>query len=135
MTESNRRHHVVYFRHDDWKTLCAPLIEHLTEQTFKKISDVSIPHLVSSRLLSLTPLQLARRSRDPEPTEARVLIRAASAERGRCSAHCESQEGSKGRERTSRFNQPDPTGDFRGIDLREGTVPVLKIDSVTEYLV
>lgn len=42
MTESTRRHHVVYFRQDDWKTLCAPLIEHLAEQTFKKISDVRV---------------------------------------------------------------------------------------------
>ena len=42
MTESTRRHHVVYFRQDDWKTLCAPLIEHLAEQTFKRISDVRI---------------------------------------------------------------------------------------------
>ena len=31
---------MLYFRQDDWRTLCAPLIERLTSGTFEKISEV-----------------------------------------------------------------------------------------------
>ena len=41
ITESSAfRNRVLYFRQDDWRTLCAPLIERLTAGTFEKIPDV-----------------------------------------------------------------------------------------------
>jgi len=42
VTESSAfRNQVLYFRHDDWTTLCAPLIARLTSVTFEKLTDVS----------------------------------------------------------------------------------------------
>lgn len=41
ITESSAfRNKVLYFRQDDWRTLCAPLIERLKSGTFEKISEV-----------------------------------------------------------------------------------------------
>ena len=34
------RNQVLYFRQDDWETLCAPLIDQLSEKTFKEIEKV-----------------------------------------------------------------------------------------------
>lgn len=34
------RNYVMYFRQDDWETLCAPLIDRLTSGTFEKVSEV-----------------------------------------------------------------------------------------------
>lgn len=46
MTDSSAfRNKVLYFRHDDWATLCAPLIERLTSVTFEKLTDVRFPYL------------------------------------------------------------------------------------------
>ena len=36
------RNHVMYFRQDDWETLCAPLVDRLTSETFEKVSEVRI---------------------------------------------------------------------------------------------
>ena len=36
------RNKVLYFRHDDWETLCAPLIKKLTCETFEKIPQVCL---------------------------------------------------------------------------------------------
>jgi telomerase reverse transcriptase len=36
------RNQVLYFRHDDWETLCAPLVDRLTSGTFEKMSQVSM---------------------------------------------------------------------------------------------
>lgn len=35
------RNRLLYFRHDDWNVLCAPLIERLTTETFEKLEEVS----------------------------------------------------------------------------------------------
>ena len=44
ITESSAfKNQVLYFRHDDWDTLCAPLIERLTSVTFEQLPDVSCP--------------------------------------------------------------------------------------------
>ena len=41
VTESSAfRNRVLYFRHDDWSTLCAPLVEKLSTDTFQKIEQV-----------------------------------------------------------------------------------------------
>lgn len=37
------RNQVLYFRQDDWETLCAPLIDQLSEKTFKEIEKVDNP--------------------------------------------------------------------------------------------
>jgi len=37
------RNQVLYFRHDDWETLCAPLVERLTSGTFEKMPQVVMP--------------------------------------------------------------------------------------------
>lgn len=34
------RNRVLYFRQDDWETLCAPLIDQLSEKTFKEMEKV-----------------------------------------------------------------------------------------------
>jgi telomerase reverse transcriptase len=34
------RNQVLYFRHDDWETLCAPLVDRLTSETFEKMPQV-----------------------------------------------------------------------------------------------
>jgi len=47
------RNQVLYFRHDDWQTLCAPLIDRLTSGTFEKMSQV-MPPLSPSLSLTLT---------------------------------------------------------------------------------
>ena len=42
VTESGAfRNRVLYFRHDDWQTLCKPLVERLSADTFQKLSPVS----------------------------------------------------------------------------------------------
>lgn len=60
VTESSAfRNQVLYFRHDDWADLCAPLIQRLTSLTFEKLPDVSIMdqikvtfhHLTSNRMM------------------------------------------------------------------------------------
>ena len=41
ITESSAfRNRVLYFRHDDWSTLCAPLVEKLSTDTFQRIEQV-----------------------------------------------------------------------------------------------
>lgn len=43
VTESSAfRKQVLYFRHDDWETLCRPLIDRLTSDTFRKLEQVSL---------------------------------------------------------------------------------------------
>ena len=58
ITESSAfKNQVLYFRHDDWDTLCAPLIERLTSVTFEQLPDVSCPlfQLFSPPLKSSSP--------------------------------------------------------------------------------
>ena len=46
ITESSAfRNRVLYFRQDDWQTLCAPLVDRLTASTFQRLSDVRRPFL------------------------------------------------------------------------------------------
>ena len=41
VTESSAfRNQILYFRHDDWAALCAPLIDRLTTVTFEKLTTV-----------------------------------------------------------------------------------------------
>ena len=41
ITESGAfRNRVLYFRHDDWQTLCKPLVEKLSADTFQRLSQV-----------------------------------------------------------------------------------------------
>lgn len=43
ITESGAfRNRVLYFRHDDWQTLCKPLVEKLSADTFQRLSQVCI---------------------------------------------------------------------------------------------
>ncbi len=43
ITESSAfRNRVLYFRHDDWSTLCAPLVEKLSSDTFQRIEQVRV---------------------------------------------------------------------------------------------
>ena len=43
ITESSAfRNQVLYFRHDDWETLCRPLIDRLTSDTFRKLEQVGL---------------------------------------------------------------------------------------------
>ena len=43
VTESGAfRNRVLYFRHDDWETLCRPLVERLSSETFQKLSQVNM---------------------------------------------------------------------------------------------
>ena len=43
ITESGAfRNRVLYFRHDDWETLCKPLVEKLCGETFQKLSQVRV---------------------------------------------------------------------------------------------
>lgn len=42
ITESSAfRNQMLYFRHDDWEILCAPLIDRLTSETFEKMTEVT----------------------------------------------------------------------------------------------
>jgi hypothetical protein len=83
--------------------LCAPLIEHLAEQTFKKISAVSDFSSSLSFVTNTTP-QPARRQGNPKPAEIGIFIRAAPTEGSRRPANRKSQTGSEGWEWTPRFN-------------------------------
>ena len=44
------RNYVMYFRQDDWETLCAPLVDRLTSETFEKVSKVKISEVYFSDL-------------------------------------------------------------------------------------
>lgn len=54
ITESSAyRMQVLYFRQDDWQQLCAPLLKHLTSNTYHKLEPVNIVSAGILRTLSL----------------------------------------------------------------------------------
>lgn len=78
VTESSAfRNRVLYFRHDDWRTLCAPLVEKLSSDTFQRIEQVRKGRLLHAGLRTkvLRRMATARSPRDPTTKTARILIR------------------------------------------------------------
>lgn len=53
VTESSAfRNKVIYFRHDDWSALCAPLVEKLSTDTFQRIEQVRLPQMKARTMLN-----------------------------------------------------------------------------------
>ncbi|CAA7267063.1 unnamed protein product [Cyclocybe aegerita] len=70
VTESSAlRNQVLYFRHDDWDTLCAPLIERLTSVTFEKLSDAEAEEILRQRRLGFSFVRLL-----PKETGVRPIV-------------------------------------------------------------
>ncbi|KAJ8072353.1 Telomerase reverse transcriptase [Marasmius tenuissimus] len=59
VTESSAfRNRILYFRHDDWNTLSAPLLKDLKEEKFEKISEVEAQALLQQRKLGFSFVRL-----------------------------------------------------------------------------
>lgn len=84
---------MLYFRHDDWETLCAPLVEKLSMDTFQRIEQVSERCMFSYTAGS--SVRVARGSRNSTSTEAWLLICTPVAERHRREAHSELETTSR----------------------------------------
>ena len=85
ITESGAfRNRVLYFRHDDWQTLCKPLVEKLSADTFQRLSQVSTLFLFEPFCPEHTFSD--RCGGDPPAAQARVLIREVAAEGDWCTA-------------------------------------------------
>ncbi|KZP22725.1 hypothetical protein FIBSPDRAFT_910389 [Athelia psychrophila] len=70
ITESSAfRNQVLYFRHDDWDILCAPLIERLTSETFEKITESEAIELLRQRRLGFSFVRLL-----PKETGVRPIV-------------------------------------------------------------
>ncbi|KAJ3515494.1 hypothetical protein NLJ89_g1720 [Agrocybe chaxingu] len=70
VTESSAlRNQVLYFRHDDWDTLCAPLIERLSSVTFEKLSDAEAEEILRQRRLGFSFVRLL-----PKETGVRPIV-------------------------------------------------------------
>ncbi|KAG5342247.1 hypothetical protein C0989_004091 [Termitomyces sp. Mn162] len=63
------RNHVLYFRHDDWATMCAPLIERLSSNTFLKMSDAEANEVLRQRNLGFSFVRLL-----PKETGVRPIV-------------------------------------------------------------
>jgi hypothetical protein len=71
------RNRILYFRHDDWRALCEPLIDRLTKFTFKRMDPVRIVILSGCSLLTNT---LGPRRSSPQSAEDRVLVCSAASQ-------------------------------------------------------
>ncbi|KAG7089455.1 hypothetical protein E1B28_011140 [Marasmius oreades] len=59
VTESSAfRNRLLYFRHDDWNVLCAPLLKDLSAQKFKKIEDEEAYAILNQRKLGFSFVRL-----------------------------------------------------------------------------
>ncbi|KAF5327773.1 hypothetical protein D9619_004557 [Psilocybe cf. subviscida] len=63
------RNQILYFRHDDWETLCAPLIERLTSVTFAKLPDDEAGEILRQRRLGFSFVRLL-----PKETGVRPIV-------------------------------------------------------------
>ncbi|CAL1716650.1 unnamed protein product [Somion occarium] len=70
VTESSAfRNKVLYFRQDDWTTLCAPLIERLSSNTFEKLDPLDAQELLRQRRLGFSFVRLL-----PKETGVRPIV-------------------------------------------------------------
>ncbi|RDB25955.1 Telomerase reverse transcriptase [Hypsizygus marmoreus] len=70
ITESSAfRNRVLYFRQDDWKALCSPLIERLTTGTFVKMSESEAKEVLRQRKLGFSFVRLL-----PKDTGVRPIV-------------------------------------------------------------
>lgn len=96
ITESSAfKNQVLYFRQDDWQTLCAPLVERLTATTFERMSEVvQSPYIEVSCLLNFHPV--GSRGSSP-PTQTWFFFRSTPTEGHWRQANCESatEEGAE----------------------------------------
>ncbi|KAF5367406.1 hypothetical protein D9758_003636 [Tetrapyrgos nigripes] len=70
VTESSAfRNQVLYFRMDDWQTLCAPLVNKLTLETFQKIPESDTEELLRQRKLGFSFVRLL-----PKETGVRPIV-------------------------------------------------------------
>ncbi|KAK7690659.1 hypothetical protein QCA50_005758 [Cerrena zonata] len=70
VTESGAfRNRVLYFRQDDWTTLCTPLIERLTSNTFEKLDPTDAQELLRQRKLGFSFVRLL-----PKETGVRPIV-------------------------------------------------------------
>jgi telomerase reverse transcriptase len=63
------RNRVLYFRQDDWETLCAPLIDQLSEKTFKEIEKKEAEEILRQRRLGFSFVRLL-----PKETGVRPIV-------------------------------------------------------------
>ncbi|KAK7050869.1 Telomerase reverse transcriptase [Paramarasmius palmivorus] len=52
------RNHILYFRHDDWNTLCAPLLRDLKEEKFEKVPQDEADAILQQRKLGFSFVRL-----------------------------------------------------------------------------
>ncbi|KAL4243808.1 Telomerase reverse transcriptase [Abortiporus biennis] len=70
VTESSAfRNKVLYFRQDDWATLCKPLIEKLSSNTFQKVDSVEAHEILRQRKLGFSFVRLL-----PKETGVRPIV-------------------------------------------------------------
>lgn len=70
VTESSAfRKHILYFRHDDWEILCAPLIDRLSEKTFQEIEKHEAEEILRQRQLGFSFIRLL-----PKETGVRPIV-------------------------------------------------------------
>ncbi|OJT07372.1 Telomerase reverse transcriptase [Trametes pubescens] len=70
VTESSAfRNRVIYFRHDDWSTLCAPLVEKLSTDTFQRIEQCEAHEILRQRRLGFSFVRLL-----PKETGVRPIV-------------------------------------------------------------
>ncbi|KAK2460975.1 hypothetical protein APHAL10511_007445 [Amanita phalloides] len=63
------RNRLLYFRHDDWEILCAPLIERLTSNTFVKLTEDKVTEILRMRKLGCSFVRLL-----PKETGVRPIV-------------------------------------------------------------
>ncbi|KAF5382158.1 hypothetical protein D9615_004408 [Tricholomella constricta] len=63
------RNRVLYFRHDDWKAMCAPLIERLATSTFMKMTEEEANEVLRQRRLGFSFVRLL-----PKETGVRPIV-------------------------------------------------------------
>ncbi|KAG6812970.1 hypothetical protein H0H92_015089 [Tricholoma furcatifolium] len=63
------RNRVLYFRHDDWAFMCAPLIERLTTGTFSKMTSAEAEEVLRQRKLGFSFVRLL-----PKDTGVRPIV-------------------------------------------------------------
>ncbi|CAK5268459.1 unnamed protein product [Mycena citricolor] len=82
VTESSAlRNQILYFRHDDWEFLCAPLIDHLAGGTFQKIPVDEAKQMLRQRKLGFSFIRLLPKETGVRPIAN--LKRKGSAQDGR----------------------------------------------------
>lgn len=75
VTESSAfRNQILYFRHDDWAALCAPLIDRLTSVTFEKLTAVSSNCFCPIELPETNLVELDRSCRDSSAAQTWILL-------------------------------------------------------------